>query len=131
MLKCFIAFKVSSARQSQGEGTAGKLAQQYIPENRLAGRAHQCVAEGLGIHMVQILYGPAPRFSFVQEAVLPILQPLKIQPAPHTDIQTSQHRGTRVQMRGTGEVRLVRQLGREPAVITRTVNKLHNKAQHT
>ncbi len=38
--------------------------------------------------MVQILYGPAPRFSLVQEAILPILQPLKIQPGPQTDGQT-------------------------------------------
>lgn len=32
-------------------------------------------------------------------------------------------------MRGMGEVRSARQLGREPGVITRTVIKLHDKAQ--
>lgn len=34
-------------------------------------------------------------------------------------------------MRGMGEVRFARQLSREPGIITRTVIKLHDKAQHT
>lgn len=34
-------------------------------------------------------------------------------------------------MRGMGEVRVARRLSREPGIITRTVIKRHDKAQHT
>lgn len=78
--------KTSTALAGQRSGTAsatrgrGELPQLYVPEDGLAGGAHQRVAEGLAVGVVQILDGPAPRFSLVQEAVLPIVQPLKIQP---------------------------------------------------
>lgn len=77
--------------------------------------------------MVQILYGPAPWFSFVQEAILPIFQPLKIQPGPRTYRQrkpTTEAQGRRWGMR---EVRSARQLGRKPGVIRRTGGR---EAQH-
>lgn len=95
----FTAFEVSRAsryhrRGGKAGGKGGELVQPYVPEDRLAGGAHQSVAEGLGVGVVQILDGPAPRFGLVQEAILPILLPLKIQPGRRTRTgQTSRHRG--------------------------------------
>lgn len=87
-----------TARGGQEEGGS------YVPQDWLAGRAHQSVAEGPGVGMVQILDGPAPWFGLVQEAVLPFIHPLKIQPGPQTDRQRSQHRGTEGEMRDRGSL---------------------------
>ena len=54
----------------------------------MARGAYQCVAERLGARLVQILDGPAPGLGFLQSAVLPKVQPFKIQPEPQTDRQT-------------------------------------------
>lgn len=75
--------RLAQQRHGSGEGR-GEPLQLYVPEDGLAGGAHQRVAEGLAVGVVQILDGPAPRFSLVQEAVLPIVQPLKIQPGANS-----------------------------------------------
>lgn len=70
--------------QQQHRGGEEEL-RPYVPEDGLAGGAHQRVAEGLAVGVVQILNGPAPRLGLVQEAVLPIVQPLKIQPGARSE----------------------------------------------
>ena len=64
-------------------GIAGGDAKRYVPQDGLAGRAHQGVAEGLATGVVQILYGPAPGLTHLHGPVLPHLQTLKIQPGGH------------------------------------------------
>lgn len=93
--------------QRDGVSDAGKLLQLYVPQDGLAGGAHQRVAEGLAVGVVQILDGPAPRLSLVQEAVLPIVQPLKIQPGAKPRTHSRHREGTR-----GGVVRSARQHGR-------------------
>lgn len=86
---------------------------------------------------MQILYGPAPRFRLVQEVLLPILQALKIKPAPQADgqrgrqadAQTDRQADKQAKQEARGRLGQRGSLGEGQAFVTKAVIKPHNKAQ--